>query len=89
MRRRKTKNDLHIHAKRRAFQRYGIILTKTLRQRIINIIQSGDRNRFTPVRKQSLTRTVFDVPLDGKTFRVVYDTKRHAIATFLSLDMHP
>lgn len=79
----KLKAHLHAHARKRAKERYGIQLTKELCRRIIAAIQSSDSNRRKLVVKQSLLRTVFDVPIDGQTFRVVYDTKRHCIATFL------
>jgi hypothetical protein len=83
---RKLKSHLHSHARKRAEERYGIKFTQELRRRIIRAIQGGNPKLAIPVVKQTLLRTVFDVPIDGRVLRVVYDTKRHAIATFLPLE---
>lgn len=85
----KTPKDLHTHARRRAVERLGIHLTKQLRAEIITAIQSGNSKKAKPILKQSLLRTVFDVQTSQGEIRVVYDTKRHAIATVLTKDMDP
>lgn len=82
---RKLKSHLHAHARRRALERYGVQLTKELRREIIRAIGSGDEKRRTLVKRESLNRKIFDVPISGRTYRVVYDCRRSAIATFLPL----
>lgn len=86
----KTKEHLHSHARRRAKERLGIELSKPLRAEIISAIQNKRKSKGVKlVVKQSLARTVFDVTTSQGEIRVVYDTKRHAIATVLTKDMDP
>jgi len=85
----KKKAHLHAHARKRAKKRLGIELKKPLRAEIIKIIQTSNSKLKKLVLKQSLSRTVFDVMTSQGEIRVVYDTKRHAIATVLTKDMDP
>lgn len=69
------------HARRRARERYGIELGRSTRQEIITAIHGG---RSTFIRRQSHRVTVHDVLLDdGDHVRVVYDSQRHEVVTFL------
>ena len=68
------------HAKRRFVQRFGIILTKELKERIVKMIQEG---YVQIVEKQSNRISLFDVPVEGKMIRIVYDRTRKNIVTAL------
>lgn len=69
------------HARRRAFERYGINVGRATREQIIAQIRSG---QSVYVRRSSLRVTVHDVTLsDGFKVRVCYDTQRGEIVTFL------
>jgi len=76
----KTKAILHAHARRRAVERYGFILNKTLRREAISQIQNR-KAKF--IRRQSLTRAIWQVILKDQKVIVVYDNKRKAIVTCL------
>lgn len=69
-----------IHARKRFFQRFNIILTKELKAHIVKMIQRGFA---THVEKQTNRISLFDVYVEGKTVRVVYDKHRHNIVSAL------
>lgn len=69
-----------IHAKTRAYQRYGLILNREKLQAVVRDIKTG---KATFVEKQSLRVSVFDVLIEGQMCRVVYDRHRHEVVTFL------
>lgn len=75
-----------VHAKRRAEERYGLVVNKDTRRKLLECIWNG---RTTFVMKQSLRVSVFDVEFEGETYRVVYDKIRKEIVTFLDRDMNP
>jgi len=68
------------HAKQRAYQRYGWNLNKHDLNLLAKRIQRGD-GRF--VERQSNRVTVWDIDINGETARVIYDSQRHQIVTFL------
>ena len=64
-----------------AMQRYGLRITKSAAQDIVNKIQHG-KARF--IEKQSNRVSVWEVSDDdGNPMRIVYDKLRHTIVTFL------
>ena len=72
--------SIYQHSKRRAGERYGINLSKDLYQQVSKMIQSG-RSEF--VEKQTLTKTVHYVELNGHRCKVVYSKKYRGVTTFL------
>lgn len=68
------------HAKLRAIQRIGKQVSNETLQRLVKQIQYG---RAVLVARQSLSRTIWDVELQGKTVRVVYYKPTKQILTFL------
>ena len=68
------------HAKRRFYERFGILLNRKDRQNLINQIQ-GNRAKF--VEKESNRVSLWDVMVKGKIIRVVYDKDRKNIVTAL------
>ena len=75
----KAKNQV-IHAKRRAFERYGLTLNRDSYGEMVKIIQSG---KATCINKLSNRTKTFYVPFQGKVYKVAYDNKSHKIVTFL------
>lgn len=81
-----------IHAKRRASERYQIRFDAHLQGRIIEIIRT-QKARF--IKRQSRRVTIWEVELVLKDdwingdkpqkFRVVHDSKRNQIVTFLPI----
>lgn len=76
----KTKKILAIHSKRRAIQRYGVNINKTARRFLIQQIQ-GNRAQF--IKAHSRRVKEFVVTLEDKPLRILYDSTRSAIITFL------
>jgi hypothetical protein len=74
------KTSERIHAKRRALERYGLNFTKAIRNQIKGKIQS---NGGTFLYRRSRRVTVWEVDHENKKFKVVYDTLRGEIVTFL------
>jgi hypothetical protein len=79
----------YLHAKRRAAERYGVILDKDMYQQLCRDIQENrgeclgkQSNRLTVWRINVIATTDFgdQVPT---TAEVVYDKQRHRIVTFL------
>ena len=71
------------HARRRALIRYGLRLTRRLHDTIVGKIHiSGS----TLIERQSNRISVHDVKLNGKMYRVVYDSNRKVLVTFLYQD---
>jgi len=68
------------HAQRRFLERTGLEVSKRELRGLSQAIRT-ERGRF--VERQSLRVTVWDVPFEGRTFRVVYDKKRKTIVTVL------
>lgn len=74
------------HASRRAMERYGIHLTDDVWRALVACITTG---RSTLVERQSNRVVVHDVAYDGQRVRVVYDTERGQLVTFLPADVPP
>lgn len=72
-----------IHAKRRAYERYGLQLNKASYQDIVKLIQIG---QTVCVERQSSRISVHELVYQGAKMRVVYDKTRKTIATFLPGD---
>ena len=70
-----------IHAKKRAFERYGLTLNRNDLQDIVNNIHKAKL-----LSKTSNRVKVFEVLVKGVSCVVVYDRNRKSIATFLPLD---
>jgi hypothetical protein len=80
MRRAKTRHVLNVHAKHRAYQRYGVLLNKESLRELVRQIQTGAA-RF--ILRQSCNRTLWEIDLNGRPARVIYDSRRGTICTFL------
>jgi hypothetical protein len=74
------KESQRIHATLRAMERHGIALNKQARRQAIKDIQTG-RAKF--LWRTSLRVTAWEVSLDGKNVRVVYDRQRKSLVTVL------
>ena len=77
------KTSERIHAKRRALQRYNLEFTKKVRNQIKSKIQS---NGAKFLHRQSRRVTVWEIDHENRKFKVVYDTMRGEIVTFLPLE---
>jgi hypothetical protein len=78
---RKTVGHLRQHSFRRAVERYGEVID------IDDAVEQIKANRAAFVRRESNTRTHWDVRQGSRVFRVVYHTKLKMIATVLSQAM--
>lgn len=78
------KTSERVHAKRRALERYGLVLTKDIRNDIRGKIK---RNDGTFIRRTSRRVSIWEVELSGDKYVVAYDTQRKEIVTFLTGDM--
>jgi hypothetical protein len=68
------------HAKIRAAQRYGLTLNRHQYRAIVDKIR-GAKAQF--LGRESARLTHWAVEWEGRTLHAVYDSKRHAIVTFL------
>ncbi|HMZ78101.1 MAG TPA: hypothetical protein PLL06_00275 [Acidobacteriota bacterium] len=68
------------HAKERALERYGLVLTRAVYREWVKLIQS---HKATFVSRTSCRLTKFIVHWQGQDFPVVYDSVRKAIVTVL------
>lgn len=68
------------HAKRRAFERYGIVLNEDELKQIASYIRKGKADL---IRKRSNRVSVYMVRWKDKSYPVVYDRLRRTIVTFL------
>lgn len=82
-RRGKKKKALQRHSRLRAAERYDLFIDRDLRGKIVRSIQKHGPYPVKFVRKQSNRVTVWDVTLEDKTVRAVYDKNRHEIVTVL------
>lgn len=73
---RSKKSCQYAHAKRRAYERYGLDYTRPVRNRLVNAIRDG-HGTFLLRESHRLTHWM----VEG--YRVVYDKQRKEIATFL------
>jgi len=76
----KTPKILNAHAKRRAEERYGLVINKDARHEIVGMIQS---NQASFVGKQSNTRSLWRVQYHDQSLNVVYDKARNTMCTVL------
>ena len=68
------------HAKKRALQRYGV---KINRQDFFNIKKMVGLSRTKPLERRSNRVCVHEIEYAGKTMRIVYDSLRGQVVTFL------
>ncbi len=68
------------HARTRAFERYGVVLTKELHSTLVQKIKTGNA---ILLEQQSLRVFVYRLFHEDKRFLVIYDRKRSTIVTFL------
>lgn len=82
MKRKRTtkKQNERVHAKRRALQRYGLNLTKTVRNQFKSKIQN---NQGTFLYRRSRRISIWEIDYENNKYKVVYDTLRGEIVTFL------
>lgn len=74
-----------IHASKRAFERFGVALTRQKQEAVIDLIQ---RQKCKLIVKQTNRLSVFSAPIaEGLFAPVVYDKTRKAIVTVLSWEM--
>lgn len=79
----KSKKVLRIHARRRAYQRFGVLLTTDAIERIAKDIRNGRAKFFD---RQSNTVTRWIVKLADKEVAVVYDKPRKTIRTVMPVE---
>jgi len=78
------KQNQKTHAKRRALERLELNLTNEDLFHIGSKIKKGESNF---IRKISNRLTVHEVEYNSQTLKVVYDTTRHQVITFLKKEM--
>ena len=79
--RRSTKRTCeHLHAKRRAKERYGIEFNRKQHDEIVALIRSG---RFILKQEQSARIRIYDIVYMQQDMRIVYDKKRGQVVSFL------
>lgn len=79
----KDKGDCQrIHAKRRALQRFGVVLDDAKQEQIIKRIQKGDA---IFLRRDSIRVAVFAIRFEGTLLKVVYDAQRKTLASVLPM----
>ena len=71
------------HAKKRALERFDISFTKNDRKELIQNIQNGV---YPIIYRQSKRVYHYSVNLNGKPARLVYDRKRKAPITFMTME---
>ena len=81
---RKTSEILWKHAKRRAWQRFGLLLNRSDRKDIVLSSQKGEAELLG---RQSIAKSIWVVKCQGRDMVAVYDKNRHAIVTFLTEEM--
>ena len=69
------------HAAVRSLERYGVWLDRSHQREIILQIQSGRDATF--LERRSNRVSIWQVIYHGRPMRVVYDKKRHSLATVL------
>lgn len=74
---------LRKHAKRRALERYEIVLNRRDLKEIARMIQNG---KSILLRRQSIARAHHEVEFCGVKMRLVYDLLRGEIVTFLPME---
>lgn len=75
-----------IHAKKRAAQRYGLVLNRGQLRQIVQLIQE-ERGVF--LERQSLRVTLWQIEWEGRLCKVVYDSQRKNVVSFLPLGAKP
>lgn len=68
------------HATKRAWERYGIFISKADYEEACSRIQKVESNF---IERQSNRITIHEIEVSGKIARVVYDAARKSIASFL------
>lgn len=68
------------HAKERALERYGLVLTRAIYREWVRLIQS---HKATFVSRTSCRLSKFIIHWQGQDFPVVYDSMRKTVVTVL------
>jgi hypothetical protein len=76
----KKRHNQQYHARERFLERYGVVLSRVLRNNIIRDIQGG---KYPLVERQSLRVSIFAVTINDKLMHVVYDRQRKELVTVL------
>lgn len=71
------------HFRRRMSQRFGIIVTQQIENELLKQISTG---KATPLYKQSLTKSCFQVSLNDLQFAVIYSNKYKTLVTAFPLE---
>ena len=74
------------HAIKRALQRYDLDINQ---EKLVELVQSIQNGKAKFLEKQSLRVSIFEVEVNGKKTRVVYDKIRKTIVSFLPLGPEP
>lgn len=78
------KKQQRLHVAKRSIQRYGKSLSAKTQDVMAQLIRAG---KGTFVRRGSNRITVFDLPYNGLTYRVVYDKNTKQLASVLDEQM--
>ena len=79
---RKKADCQRLHAKRRALQRYGIVLDNAKQDQIVRLIKEG-KAKF--LRRDSIRVAVFAIEFENTLLKVVYDAQRKTLASILPM----
>jgi hypothetical protein len=74
------KHNNYIHAKNRFRQRFGLNINKKVYQALCQKIRLG---LSKPLGSWSETRSIHEIKLDNKIYKVVYSSNTHNIVTVL------
>lgn len=78
-------NAQKIHSKRRAKERYGLLLHRQARDEFSRLIANGNRSNKIIVAKPSLRLCIYLLKYQENWYKVVYDKLRHTLVTFLPM----
>lgn len=87
--RRSKRANNHIHARRRAMERYGIELSQELHQSIVKAIRADKQKRTRWAKWQQKitnTRSLWLVEVEGQRLTVIYDKAQKSLVTVLPPD---
>lgn len=78
------KQGQHVHAKKRALERYGLSYNRIVRKEIIKQIQNRQNARF--LEKKTNRIVIWLVRHNEIEYKIAYDKHRKNIASFLPLE---
>lgn len=71
---------INSHVKSRAFERYGLSLNRRKLREIVSLVERG---KGQCLRNRSLAVSEWEIGFEGTIIRLLYDTHRRAVKTFL------